>query len=182
MSDTMKCPKCGGACERDEADVGVGTIGGPWGCPACHWIDEKFSLVDTIKQAHALQDAAPPVLDAKGWHEYLVRLAIQAYERASMESGLRSGHSLAFAKHVRERLSQAAQTLVGELPRPLKMHFDCDEGSLAVGTPPHDILWTAEGLDSAKAVRDVFVAHGIHVVFTSDCEQNCDGQRADEDE
>jgi len=57
MSD-LKCPKCGTTCERDEADVGIGTIGGPWGCPACHWIEGDYSIVDTIKQAHALQDAA----------------------------------------------------------------------------------------------------------------------------
>lgn len=32
----MTCPNCGAECWRDEADVGVGVIYGPWGCP-CGW-------------------------------------------------------------------------------------------------------------------------------------------------
>jgi hypothetical protein len=36
MSDEI-CPKCGGECSRDEVDVGVGTIHGPWGCSGCGW-------------------------------------------------------------------------------------------------------------------------------------------------
>lgn len=36
----MICPECGSECERDEVDVGVGTVAaGPWGCPACHWAE-----------------------------------------------------------------------------------------------------------------------------------------------
>ena len=35
--DTQACPKCGEDCDRDSADVGVGIIYGPWGCPACGW-------------------------------------------------------------------------------------------------------------------------------------------------
>ncbi len=37
-SEITKCPKC--KCDelhRDEADVGVGIIYGPWGCPQCGW-------------------------------------------------------------------------------------------------------------------------------------------------
>lgn len=30
------CPACGDECHREEADVGVGVIYGPWGC-ACGW-------------------------------------------------------------------------------------------------------------------------------------------------
>jgi hypothetical protein len=33
------CPRCGEALEWDEADVGIGVIRGPAGCPACHWIE-----------------------------------------------------------------------------------------------------------------------------------------------
>lgn len=33
----MICPKCGGVCDRDEVDVGIGTVNGPWFCPECHW-------------------------------------------------------------------------------------------------------------------------------------------------
>jgi len=32
----MNCPKCGREAWRDEADVGVGIIYGPYGCP-CGW-------------------------------------------------------------------------------------------------------------------------------------------------
>lgn len=33
----MNCPNCSEACYRDEVNVGVGVITGPWGCPACGW-------------------------------------------------------------------------------------------------------------------------------------------------
>lgn len=32
----MTCPRCGSDCCRDEADVGVGVMYGPWGCH-CGW-------------------------------------------------------------------------------------------------------------------------------------------------
>ena len=32
----MNCPKCGEECDRDEVDVGVGMIYGPYGC-MCGW-------------------------------------------------------------------------------------------------------------------------------------------------
>lgn len=32
----MTCPRCGTECWRDEVDVGVGVMYGPWGCP-CGW-------------------------------------------------------------------------------------------------------------------------------------------------
>lgn len=32
----MDCPKCGEGASRDSADVGVGVMHGPWGCP-CGW-------------------------------------------------------------------------------------------------------------------------------------------------
>jgi len=36
----MTCPSCGGECERDTVDVGVGEHPtGPWGCPSCHWVE-----------------------------------------------------------------------------------------------------------------------------------------------
>ena len=36
----MICPKCGEDCARDEVDVGVGVIYGPWGCP-CGWSEDS---------------------------------------------------------------------------------------------------------------------------------------------
>ena len=36
----MNCPECGSECGRDEADVGVGTMYGPYGC-ACGWSESS---------------------------------------------------------------------------------------------------------------------------------------------
>lgn len=38
-----RCPKCGTRLEPyAEVDIGVGTLqGGPWGCPACHWVEPE---------------------------------------------------------------------------------------------------------------------------------------------
>ena len=36
----MQCPKCSTECHRDEADVGVGIIYGPYGCPGCGWSED----------------------------------------------------------------------------------------------------------------------------------------------
>lgn len=33
----FKCPKCGSECDRDEVDIGVGVIYGPYGCFECYW-------------------------------------------------------------------------------------------------------------------------------------------------
>lgn len=37
LAEQCDCPKCGENCARDEVDVGVGVIAGPWGCPNCGW-------------------------------------------------------------------------------------------------------------------------------------------------
>jgi hypothetical protein len=34
---TVKCLNCGMDCDRDEVDVGVGVIYGPYGCNSCGW-------------------------------------------------------------------------------------------------------------------------------------------------
>lgn len=47
----LKCPNCGGACERDEVDNGVGMEAcGPWGCPECHWAEEKLDLDSLMRE------------------------------------------------------------------------------------------------------------------------------------
>jgi len=35
------CPKCGGSCYREEADVEVGIIYGPYGCCNCGWSEDS---------------------------------------------------------------------------------------------------------------------------------------------
>ena len=43
----MQCPKCQTECDRDEVDVGVGVVNGPWGCPRCGWSEyEEYDLSD----------------------------------------------------------------------------------------------------------------------------------------
>lgn len=31
------CPKCGGFCDRESVDIGIGVIQGPYGCFDCGW-------------------------------------------------------------------------------------------------------------------------------------------------
>lgn len=52
----MKCPKCGGECDRDRVDIGVGIMHGPWGCTQCAWSESE---------EYDLSDGRSPV-DAKG--------------------------------------------------------------------------------------------------------------------
>lgn len=43
--ETMNCPKCQEECYRDEVDVGVGVVTGPWGCSGCGWSEsEEYDL------------------------------------------------------------------------------------------------------------------------------------------
>jgi hypothetical protein len=45
LRGAVKCPECGGDCERDEVDNGVGMqAAGPLGCPCCHWVEQDKYL------------------------------------------------------------------------------------------------------------------------------------------
>ena len=46
--EDARCPKCGSKdVDRDEVDVGVGMVFGPWGCAACHWSEwPEYDLSD----------------------------------------------------------------------------------------------------------------------------------------
>jgi hypothetical protein len=49
LTATKICPRCGRAACRDEADVGVGTIFGPWGC-CCGWSESAdYDVTDGPK-------------------------------------------------------------------------------------------------------------------------------------
>lgn len=41
-----KCPRCGEPLDFDEVDIGVGTMRGNPGCPACFWTPEKLPEED----------------------------------------------------------------------------------------------------------------------------------------
>jgi hypothetical protein len=42
----MTCPQCGGLCDRDEVDVGPGSVPvGLWGCGECQWVEGQPSVL-----------------------------------------------------------------------------------------------------------------------------------------
>lgn len=53
----MNCQKCGELCDRDEVDVGVGVIYGPWGCYSCGWSED--SRYDCSEGTSAAQQESP---------------------------------------------------------------------------------------------------------------------------
>jgi hypothetical protein len=60
-----KCPQCGGDLERDEADVGVGVIYGPAGCPACFWVEPESDLLAGLRRSRVHEDEAPQKEEGK---------------------------------------------------------------------------------------------------------------------
>ncbi len=51
----MTCPQCNEQCDRDEVDIGVGTMCGPWRCNYCGWYDghEVDAMIDSDRDAIA---------------------------------------------------------------------------------------------------------------------------------
>lgn len=52
MTEKGICPRCGDICDRDEVDVGVGIMYGPFGCH-CGWsewvrYDSLFKAIDNL--------------------------------------------------------------------------------------------------------------------------------------
>lgn len=47
--EKKSCEKCGSECWRDEVDVGVGWIEGPWGCGNCGWSESPEYDLSTGK-------------------------------------------------------------------------------------------------------------------------------------
>ena len=42
QKDSIQCPKCGGPCEADFVDIGVGEQqSGPYSCQECGWIEKR---------------------------------------------------------------------------------------------------------------------------------------------
>jgi len=64
----MKCPDCGTECEPyAEVDIGVGVMqGGPWGCPACHWVESEDGGVRELEEGWDYPDSDPL---PEGWEE-----------------------------------------------------------------------------------------------------------------
>jgi hypothetical protein len=41
VSRGLHCPECNAPCWREEVDVGVGIIAGPWMCGECAWDEDQ---------------------------------------------------------------------------------------------------------------------------------------------
>ena len=62
----MLCEKCGVECERDEVDVGVGIIYGPWGCP-CGWSeDSRYNSTEDEEGSPAQKENPDWLIDSRG--------------------------------------------------------------------------------------------------------------------
>lgn len=74
-NETMQCEQCGEDCCREEVDIGVGTIYGPWGCPSCGWsewdIYTKYKGFDQYGNYHPPQDPT-----GEGWAAYERELGV----------------------------------------------------------------------------------------------------------
>lgn len=55
----MNCPKCGCEADRDEVDVGVGVIYGPYGC-YCGWSEDS--------RYDSSSGPSPASLENPGWY------------------------------------------------------------------------------------------------------------------
>lgn len=70
----MNCPHCGDECLRDEVDVGVGVIFGPFGCPSCGW-SERPEYDCRNGQPPAAADYPDHIVDQWGGATPLSQLA-----------------------------------------------------------------------------------------------------------
>lgn len=64
MRETKKCPKCGCDAARDEVDVEVGIIYGPWGC-FCGWCENAY-YDSTQGESQAQRDHPDFIIDTLG--------------------------------------------------------------------------------------------------------------------
>lgn len=62
----MKCPECNGDCYRDEVDIGVGILYGPWGCTECGWSQD--SQYDLSKARDPVDDKGGAIDQYGGYH------------------------------------------------------------------------------------------------------------------
>jgi hypothetical protein len=72
--ESQLCPCCEQPCDRESADIGVGVIYGPWGCPACGWSeDPQYDCREGTRM-----DGDDRVLDQYGVSHHVDRLDGQA--------------------------------------------------------------------------------------------------------
>ncbi len=67
--ETRDCSHCGSLCDRDEVDVGVGVVHGPWGCANCGWSENpEYDCREDIRH-----DGDDRVLDQYGASHHVDR-------------------------------------------------------------------------------------------------------------
>lgn len=66
MIEHFFCPNCQTECARDDVDVGVGIIYGPWGCPGCGWSESEE--YDLSKGRSPLDDKGGAIDQYGGYH------------------------------------------------------------------------------------------------------------------
>jgi len=67
---TFDCPHCGSPCDREQVDVGVGVIHGPWGCGDCGWSENpEYDSREGVRR-----DGADRVFDQYGVSYHVDRL------------------------------------------------------------------------------------------------------------
>lgn len=56
----MNCPECSAQCWRNEVDVGVGLITGPWCCSECAWDEDQAFPMTSTNWSEWLGDGPKP--------------------------------------------------------------------------------------------------------------------------
>jgi len=87
--ETCDCPHCGSTCDRDEVDVEVGVIYGPWGCARCGWSSSpEYDSREGIRR-----DGADRVFDQYGGSHHIDRIggkavlaAVNVHSRGEVKS------------------------------------------------------------------------------------------------
>jgi transcription elongation factor Elf1 len=74
LDETCDCPHCGSPCDRDQVDVDVGVIYGPWGCANCGW----SSNPEYDSRGGIRHDGADRVFDQYGGSHHVERLSGKA--------------------------------------------------------------------------------------------------------
>lgn len=78
---TMNCPLCGDNCMRDEVDIGVGTIYGPFGCPSCGWSESaEYDRSNGESPANIAEAGSDRVTDQYGVNHSKTRMAEEGKE------------------------------------------------------------------------------------------------------
>ncbi len=92
---TMNCPICGDNCMRDEVDIGVGTIYGPFGCQ-CGWSESaEYDRSNGESPANIAETDSDRVTDQYGVNHSKTRMAEELAELEALISNLKPRDEIA---------------------------------------------------------------------------------------